>query len=190
MINFFMGNHRWLRRKAKECVRAEEGGAKVIELGSGDGLLARKLVEDGARVTALDLAPEPSDLPPGIQWRSGDFFESIPQASGNCVIACLVLHHFEADQLGNLGKLIENSSVRSVLAAEPCRSSIARFQSYFLYPLVNSVTRHDMRVSIEAGFKRGELAEALQFDSATWSIEESTTLLGGIRFHARRRAEP
>ena len=175
MINAIMGNHRWLRREA--------GSSGVIELGAGDGSLARKL----GKVTALDLAPAPEGLPASVRWVQGDLFETLPQAEGEVVLACLILHHFEADALAELGRLIEQSGVRRVLAAEPYRSRLALAEGYLLFPAVNSVTRHDMMVSIRAGFRRGELAPALGLDEGGWQVVESVTPFGALRFSATRR---
>jgi hypothetical protein len=50
--------------------------------------------------------------------------------------------------------------------------------SRFLFPFVNEVTRHDMVVSIRAGFKHSELAAMLGLD---FSWHEKRGLFGGIR---------
>ncbi len=178
LINALMGNHRWLRRRA--------AGERCVELGAGDGALARALAGRGAEVEALDLAPPPADLPGRVRWRRGDLFESLPEARGETVIACLILHHFTAPLLARLGEAIEQGGARRVLAAEPHRSRLALVEGRLLFPLVNTVTRHDMIVSIRAGFRRGELAAALGLDRSRWRIVESTTALGALRFEACR----
>ena len=57
---------------------------RLIELGAGDGRLCRKVVAwfPTARVTALDLAPRPRDLPEGIAWRQGDLLDNLPHCEG------------------------------------------------------------------------------------------------------------
>jgi hypothetical protein len=175
VINAIMGNHRWLWRRV--------GRATAIELGAGDGSLARKLPE----VTALDLAPAPDDLPTSVEWRQGDLFQTLPTVEGEIIVACLILHHFKAGPLAELGHLINQSAAHRVIAAEPYRSAFAIAEGYTLFPFVNHITRHDMIVSIRAGFRRGELAAALRLDTEKWSVVESVTLFGALHFEATRR---
>jgi len=176
LINALMGNHRWLRSKA--------GTNPVVEIGAGDGCLAQKL---GGEVTALDLAPRPEGLPERVDWRQGDLFETLPEVRAETLVACLILHHFEAEDLARLGEKIEGGSLRRVLAAEPHRSRLALVEGCTLFPFVNRVTRHDMMVSIRAGFRRGELAPALGLDPDRWQVFESVTPLGALRFEATIR---
>jgi hypothetical protein len=179
-INAVMGNHRWL------CGEVG-GGGRVIELGAGDGGLAGRLADSGARVTGLDLAPAPKDLAPGVSWREGDLFETLPSVTGDALVGCLILHHFEGDRLGMLGEEIRENGVGRVLAVEPHRSGRALAQARLLFPFVNAVTRHDMVVSIRAGFREGELASALGMGGNEWEVRESVTLLGAYRFEAVRK---
>jgi 2-polyprenyl-3-methyl-5-hydroxy-6-metoxy-1,4-benzoquinol methylase len=159
----------------------------VIEVGAGDGGLARELAGAGVKVTALDFAPAPWVLPPGVTWRQGDLFETFSSASGDTLVACLILHHFEGEALDRLGELIRESGIRRVLAVEPHRSRLAAAQGRVLFPFVNRVTRHDMIVSIRAGFRCGELGEALGLERDRWEVEESITLMGAYRFRAERK---
>ncbi|MEM7146970.1 MAG: hypothetical protein AAF591_17700, partial [Verrucomicrobiota bacterium] len=55
-LNAVMGNHRWL------CGRVR-GGERVVEIGAGEGDLARRLWAGGVAVTGLDLVGAPGDLP-------------------------------------------------------------------------------------------------------------------------------
>ena len=95
MINFLMGNERWIRRQEFE------GG--IVELGAGSGDLTIKLREKG-KVIGLDL----QTAPPGLEdeWISGDLFETLGEAEGNTVVANLILHHFQDDALRELGELL------------------------------------------------------------------------------------
>ena len=183
-INALMGNHRWLCKEA-----TSEADKTVVELGAGDGTLSKRMARAGAVVKALDLAPAPSELPAEIEWQRGDFFETLQNVEGETLIACLILHHFESPQLKRLGELIENSSITRLLAAEPHRSGSSLFLARLLFPFINPVTRHDITISVRAGFRRGELAAALDLDSRIWTVEETTSLLGGYRFQATRIAD-
>jgi 2-polyprenyl-3-methyl-5-hydroxy-6-metoxy-1,4-benzoquinol methylase len=183
-INALMSNHRWLCDAATKS----KAGNALIELGAGDGILARKMAQTGNSVSALDFAPAPAALPINIEWIEGDFFDTLGACSGDTLVACLILHHFKNAELKRLGELIDRSGICRLLAAEPHRSQASLFLARTLCPFVNPVTRHDITVSVRAGFQVGELAAALNLSSDQWRIEESTTLLGAYRFQATRIA--
>lgn len=172
LINFLMGNERWIIKQLKE----EEGS--VLELGAGTGELASQL----DHVTGLDFQNQPD----GFQgkWITGNLFETFPEAEGEVVVANLILHHFDDDALGRLGELIQTR--KKLVAVEPWRSRISLAEGALLWPLINEVTRHDMMVSIRAGFRRGELKQLLQMGD-DWVMQEEVSLLGGIRVVAWRR---
>ena len=90
-----------------------------------------------------------------MEWREGDVFGVLKEGIGGVVVANLFLHHFEDEQLAEMGRLLEGCEV--ICVSEPWRSRLAMLEGRFLFPFVNGVTRHDMMVSIRAGFRRGEL---------------------------------
>ncbi|MEM7146412.1 MAG: hypothetical protein AAF591_14855, partial [Verrucomicrobiota bacterium] len=96
-------------------------------------------------------------------------------------------HHFEGAALGRLGGLIEAGGYRRVLATEPYRARWALAEGAVVTPFVNRVTRHDMFVSIRAGFRRGELGFTLGMDASKWDVWESVTVFGAYRFEAVRK---
>ena len=116
-----------------------------------------------------------------IAWLQGDVFEEL--SAGDLLIANLFLHHFTDQQLGELAQRMRE--FQAICISEPWRSRISLSEGYALWPLVNRVTRHDMVVSIRAGFVRGELPELLGLD-ARWKIEEQVSLLGACRLIAYR----
>lgn len=173
LINFLMGNERWIMKQELQ------GGA--VELGAGAGELTRKIASQGA-VVGLDLQCKPQDLE--LAWKSGNLFETLPETPGDTVVANLILHHFEDDQLARLGTLIK--SRKRFVAVEPWRSKVSLAEGFTLWPFINQVTKHDMIVSIKAGFRRGELPDLLQLGEE-WEWREEVSLLGGIRVLAWRR---
>ncbi|MEM8954299.1 MAG: hypothetical protein AAGD22_09135 [Verrucomicrobiota bacterium] len=179
-LNAVMGNHRWLRGKLR-------AGERVVEIGAGEGDLARRFAAGGVGVTGLDLVGEPAGLPEGVAWVSGDCFETLGTVSGDVIVGCLVLHHFEGGALRRLGELIEAGEYGRVLATEPYRAWWAMGEGAVVTPFVNRVTRHDMFVSIRAGFRGGELGFALGMDSSKWDVWESVTIFGAYRFEAVRK---
>lgn len=188
LINAFMSNHRWLLARLSGWLRP---GARVVELGAGDGTLARKLrarLPAGLdfRYTAVDFAPRPPDWPedPRFEWRREDIFgsDALPMADG--IIACLVLHHFNDAALARLGERL--AGARFFLAREPARRSL--WMRYLLYPCrLNRVTKHDMKVSMEAGFLGRELADALGLRQPDWQISSRETMFNAHQFEAVRR---
>jgi hypothetical protein len=100
------------------------------------------------------------------------------------LVANLFLHHFADDALARLGRLFGPFEV--LVFSEPRRSRAARALSLPLLPLINGVTRHDMRVSIRAGFAGGELPRLLGLDAGTWKVFESCTWRGAQRMVALR----
>ncbi|RPJ35244.1 MAG: hypothetical protein EHM17_03265 [Verrucomicrobiaceae bacterium] len=182
-INFLMGNEGRVLRALRRVPDAT--ASMICELGAGDGSLITGIHRrfPNSRVTACDLAPRPAWLDSAIDWRSGDVFQHAPPPGG-VLVANLFLHHFEGEDLRRLGKLCEGFDV--LIFNEPARSRLAAFLGTLLHPFVNRVTRHDMQVSIRAGFRRGEMAALMGLEPARWRIEESSTWLGARSITAWR----
>ena len=174
LVNFLMGNERWILRQFLD-------GEGIVELGAGAGDLTRKIAERGV-VTGLDFQESPDGL--NCPWLAGDLFQTLPKVEGDVVVANLILHHFEDEALAKLGDLLRER--KRLVIVEPWRSRIALAEGYSLFPFVNDVTRHDMIVSIRAGFRRGELPRLLNLGDE-WEWKEEVSLLGGIRVLAWRR---
>ena len=177
-INSLMGNTRWIL----SCLSAAVPGTEVHELGAGDGLLLSKISGLGLRSCGYDLSPRPADLCESLLWQRGDFLERETPFKG-IVAGSLILHHLEAEELERLGKRLQSADC--LLFVEPLRSRWALLQGFALRPFLGSVTRHDMMVSIRAGFRPGELPLALGLEEG-WKIEEATTFRGGYRLKATR----
>ncbi|MGB0327546.1 MAG: class I SAM-dependent methyltransferase [Akkermansiaceae bacterium] len=173
LINVLMGNERWI-------LKQEMKGA-LIELGAGEGQLTRKLSMNH-KVTGLDFQERPEELE--VAWLSGNLFETLPRVDGDTVVANLILHHFQDHDLKRLGGLIKKR--RRLIAVEPWRHRIALWEGRLLWPVINEVTRHDMIVSIRAGFRKGDLPRLLDL-GPEWEWREEVSLLGGIHVLAWRR---
>jgi trans-aconitate methyltransferase len=178
-INFFMGNERWVLAAARRFPEAAALG--ITELGAGDGDLTRELAlrHPGTTITALDLAPPPPDLPENVMWEQGDLFRSPIPPQGGILIANLFLHHFEDDDLRDLGRLAEG--FRVLIFCEPLRARLPHLLGYAAHPFINRVTRHDMHVSIDAGFSTSELPQLMNLSEKRWMIEEHSTWRGALR---------
>lgn len=182
VINALMGNEGWiLRQVARKTGSAKRG---IFEIGSGDGHLLGRLSRLGP-ATGCDLAPRPSQLPAEIGWRQGDLFETEEALSGGILVANLILHHFDDTALRKIGGIA--AGFDAIVLVEPHRSRSGLALAHLLLPFMSEVTRHDMPVSIHAGFLKGELAEALGL-SPGWSVTEACHWRGSIRMVATRHA--
>ncbi|MEO7098549.1 MAG: class I SAM-dependent methyltransferase [Luteolibacter sp.] len=183
-INFLMGNERWVCRTLRRF--PAEAGRGIVEIGAGDGTLCNKLARmfPQAAVVAYDLAPRPEDLDARVDWQRGDIFEKDAPEAGGVLVANLFLHHFEGDSLLALGPWMRNFEV--LVFNEPDRSRLPHLLAGTLHPWINRVTRHDMHVSIDAGFAAGEIGRLLGLDKQLWQMRETSTCCGARRVVAWR----
>lgn len=183
-LDFFLGGSRWIVRSARSYDKAVASG--IVELGAGEGRLCNALCRQGrgSPVLGLDFSEPTQPLDPGVTWRKGDFFQTLPQAAGGMAVGSLILHHFERDALEKLGK--ELSRFQVLIFSEPLRHLFPLGLSCLAFPFIGKVTRHDMPASIRAGFRRGELATLLGLDLERWKVMETTRPTGILRFKAWR----
>ncbi len=179
-INFFMGNERWIASKIPE------NSPHITEIGAGEGHLLSRLAEKHpqAEITACDLAPRPAHLPLSVKWIQGDLFTQNPPTHGGTLIANLFLHHFTDTQLHELGEWMRG--FQTIIISEPLRARLPVLLGKMASPFVHPITRHDMRVSIEAGFAPGELAETLGLKERGFVSREITDWRGAIRLVCQR----
>lgn len=184
-INFFMGNNRWLKRRLREL----PAGATIVELGAGDGAVAKTAVGSTtfSNWIACDLAPQPEAWPSSWQWRQGDLFTTLPDLNGAVAIGILILHHFSDLQLQSLGGLL--AKYDRLLFSEPLRRPRVLVLSRLAELMwIHEVTRHDMRVSIKAGFVGTELPVLLGLHPEIWDIDLTQSWMGAYRLEARKKA--
>lgn len=185
-LNWLMGNHRWLVRE----LAGRHRGGRVVELGAGGGELGRavfaKIPSLQAKWTGLDLVAAPPDWP--AKWMQANLFSSggtAAVAAASSVVANLFLHHFEEPELSKLGALL--SGARLLLFCEPARRLLHQWQGRLLGPMLNRVTRHDLHVSVSAGFLREELPAALGLSPRDWHWQVHTGFRGSLRMFAERK---
>jgi 2-polyprenyl-3-methyl-5-hydroxy-6-metoxy-1,4-benzoquinol methylase len=184
VINFLMGNERWIARQIREFPEARAKG--VLEIGAGEGTLLEKLAKHhpGIPLKACDLAPRPPWLEDGIVWDQRDVFECLAEESGGILAANLFLHHFEEPELRRFAPLMRNFEL--ICINEPFRTAQTIMDARFMLPFVGRATKHDMVVSIKAGFVPGELPELLGLAGPDWQVREETCWRGGLRVLASR----
>lgn len=178
-INCLMGNERWICREIRSFPEAAARG--IVEFGAGEGVLAGMLkrIFPNSQVTACDLAQRPAGLDERVLWRHGDLLSDSTPVVGGILVANLFLHHFEGEALRNLGRLCDGFEV--VIFNEPDRSVLPHVLGTLMWPNINRVTRHDMHVSIRAGFASGELPSMLGLDPESWRVRETSTWRGARR---------
>lgn len=176
LINFLMGNERRVCRAIRKHPQAAAKG--IVEFGAGDGVLAGKIARifPSSQVIACDLAPRPEGLDERVVWVQGDILAAGSPPSGGVLVANLFLHHFGGQALHALGKLCGNFEV--LVFNEPDRAAMPHLLGATLWPLINRVTRHDMHVSIRAGFAAGEIRDFMGLDRQTWHLRETFTWRG------------
>lgn len=182
-INFWMGNYRWAARQVKDQAR---DGDECLELGAGDGCLGKYLLPERLSVRALDRAPRPASWPDGWDWDEADLWSPGVDLRADIVLGVLFLHHFSEDELARLGQVLDQSA-RVMIWVEPARRYHAHVLGAFMELAgIHPVTRHDMHVSIRAGFRCGELADVLGLDPGRWKIQEREDWRGSLRMVAFR----
>lgn len=187
-VNRVMGNHAWFARELPPLLRP---GDTALELGAGDGALALRLRRAGLAVDALDRQPAPPSWltwPATARWHRADLREFDGWAAYPVVLGNLVLHHLSDGELAALGAALDRHA-RLLVFNEPLRRPRSRLLWAVGAPLggAGPVTRHDGRVSIDAGFRDEELPRALRLDPARWSWTVSESFLGASRLIATRR---
>lgn len=185
-INRRLGTSAWLRA---QLAAHRVPGERMLELGAGDGTLAHDLTSTIGveHYAALDRAP----CPPGWSgaWHETDVFNFPDWPRYPVVIASLFLHHFQPEQLRQLGAAFVPHA-RLLLFSEPARRR--RFQWLFAFGCrfagAHAVTRHDGHVSIAAGFSADELPVFLGLDPHAWRWTTEITRTGAYRLCAERRS--
>jgi hypothetical protein len=176
----------------------------ILELGAGDGTFMLRVAGRLAptwphvAVTLLDrqdlVTPVTRAAFVDLGWQvetiQADVFDMLTAASPDvydAITANLFLHHFEGAALRSL---LAAAARRTPLfaAAEPRRAALALAGSRMIWALgCNDVSRHDARVSVEAGFKDRELSGAWP-PGEMWSLDERRIGPFTHVFSARREA--
>ncbi len=181
MINYVMGGDRWILRE----ILGMKGLSRVVEIGAGDGYLTGKIAAmyPELEVVGMDLLDRPVNLTPKALWESGDILNrKFHFGEETLVVANMFLHHFDGSELETICKAF--AGVGAWLCHEPYRSRSTLASASLLWPFVGQVTRHDMMVSIRAGFQVGEIQQNLA-GKMLWS--ERVAFKGGLLSKAVRQ---
>ena len=170
MVHSLMG----IPRVLASALRGLAPGARLVDLGSGDGTLllrvARRLgvPKTHVRAVLVDRAPAISEetqaafgrLGWQVEFQSSDVFDWLNRPnpeSADVTTANLFLHHFRERELAALLRQASEQTRRFV-ACEPRRSRTALAGASCLRLIgCNDVTQHDANISVRAGFRGCEL---------------------------------
>ena len=186
VFNAMLGGARWLWRTVPKLARP---GGRVLEIGAGEGELGASMARKGVVTDGLDLGPRPAAWAEAARWHQTDVMAFDAWGEYGMVFGNLIFHHFDAETLRTLGGRMA-ARARVIVACETSRSRMSRCLFPLLCTLIraNHVSRHDGRVSIEAGFLGDELPELLGLDSSVWKWKVKVTFRGLYRMVAQRRA--
>lgn len=183
LINAAMRNRSWFGRTLAERLRPDD---RVLELGPGDSRL-HAIAPASVRWDGIDRLPRPAAWPSAAQWHREDILTFTGWRDYTVIVANLVLHHFAATELETIGARLAPHA-RLLLACEPARRR--RLQPLFAWFCrgigASAVTRHDGRVSIEAGFLGNELPDLLGLMRPEWTCEARIAGFGAYRLIAQR----
>ena len=183
LINYFMRGEAWILSRLESIIKSSGSVCRVVELGAGEALLSQKISErfPDCDVVAIDLVDRPKHVPDKIMWESVNVLNYDVYDHDTVVVANLFIHHLEDGQIRQLAERLKH--VRTVVFAEPHRSALGLFFGRLIFPIINDVTRHDMLVSIRAGFCGSEIPALFGSD---YQWKESYGLFGGLRIHGTR----
>ncbi len=196
LVNALMGNVGFVAQALAPLLR---DGARIADLGAGDGTFMLRVAKH-LRVRNVELAlvdrtarveRETLDRLQAMGWEAKvqaadaqDWLRRSP-ARFDAIVTNLFLHHFPP---GALEELLMLASERTgfFVGCEPRRSPFALAGSRALALVgCSRETRHDATVSVRAGFRSGELANAWPRETG-WALEERARGPFSHLFTARR----
>src|SRR5438067_1765537 len=135
------------------------------------GELGLKLARRGSPVAGLDLWPRPAGWPASCRWHIDDLRRFDGYDRSGVVVCNRIFHQFSDAELAELGAKLR-SNARVIAACEPARRRVSQFLFRAIGPLLgaNHVSLHDAHVSIAAGFRGDELANALGLATDEWGV--------------------
>lgn len=185
-FNAALGNWRWFQQQLPRRILP---GERILEIGAGTGELGQKLARLNLRWDGLDRAPPPARWSTEARWHQEDVFKFLGWADYSVVVGNLIFHHFDAEQLRQLGAAL-SVHTRLLMVGDLRRGRLQQglFWAFACSIGANRVSRHDGWVSIRAGFRGNELPRLLGLDPATWTWRIEAGSLNAYRLIAERKS--
>lgn len=183
LYNRLMGNFSWFGKQLSRHKQPES----IVEPGAGDGGLGLYLKNNdhlhfGSLYMGNDLIGPPPDWPCDWSWNQTDLLALDLNGTYSTLLANLILHQFNDEELARIGEGIGRSSIKRLLINEPSRRRLHLWQIALSRLLgVHPVSLHDARASICAGFRGDELIRILGLQKEDWKIMVSETFMGANR---------
>jgi hypothetical protein len=162
-LNHLLGNFRWFAG----VLGPVAPGTRIVEIAGGDGSLfayldrALGLRERHIRYTIIDLAPPPPSKPSHLEWISTDLLRYSGWDQYDIILGNHILHQFSDADLQGFARSWD--PIPAWYFCEPWRLPLFWWAFRLgCVPWLCEVSRHDGRVSIEAGFRGTELLKWLQ----------------------------
>lgn len=202
LLNSLMGHTGILARSLKSVCQ-KNTSLRLVEIGAGDGRVllrvARRLATkwydidvvfvDFQDLLLTETKADFAVLNWGARLIKADILQWLGDtADEKCdvILANLVLHHFNNEQLKTLFSLAARKT-KAFVAVEPRRARFPLFCAKWLSVIgCNPVTCHDAPISVRAGFKGNELS-ALWPSDGNWELKERAAGLFSHHFVARRK---
>lgn len=123
-------------------ILAREPGARVLDVGAGEGYFTKLLAERGHRVEACDFRPDRFRVP-GVPFHRADLNESIPlpDESFDCAVAIEVIEHIE-NQMRFVREVVRvTRKGGTVVLTTPNVLSLPSRWHFFLYGYTDCASR-------------------------------------------------
>lgn len=161
---------------AKTIVELTPDGASILEIGVGDGELARELAMSGRRVLGIDRNPRGSF--PAIATSFEEY--EAGNARFDCVVAQLVLHH-AADLAAFVAKMLRLTKPGGIIAVDDYgweRSGDEAFRA----DRADLHTSETMLDALDRDFDRVLYRDHAYFDDGAGHDEIAFTYIGKPRY--------
>jgi 2-polyprenyl-3-methyl-5-hydroxy-6-metoxy-1,4-benzoquinol methylase len=179
MINCYWGGTRTVRRflSSEVAGRNTDAPLRVLDIGSGSCdiplAVSRWANARGIpmQITCLEMADHAVEIArrkidqtdnSAVRLIQEDVFTYQPDRPYDCAIASMCFHHFSDTQIRSLLERLSGFVLRSVLINDLRRSRMASLAAQVMLAGKMSGVRHDALLSIQRGFKVGELNDLLQ----------------------------
>jgi hypothetical protein len=199
-VSFLNRSTRWIQDKAKKSP------VRIVELGSGDGSLACRMllrwgkVATGSRILFMDQSPcleknhaEPLDR---LGWEVDnqvvnvfEWFEKDASEIDLC-FASLFVHHFTFEEISRLFDQLK-ARTKAFVCLEPRRDWKGLLAAKALWCIrCDPVTLNDACISVRAGFLNQELSQIwMQNTETSWDMEERSAGLFSHLFSAKNLSD-